>query len=891
MPSAAIGTVTVVGNRTGTHAGSTTPLPDNAGVTFDPSISFAAGETVTVTSKAIVAGDTSYSFTVGTPAPDPGVQLAAGETPTATARGTRAMSAPTFITRPDLRPPGVKINVAAAGTAPGLLFATPVANSTAGVDQGVMIYNNDGEPVWFRHTSAGIVGDAFVGEYLGKTALFWYEGQDPYGPGNYRGEWVVVDTAYQELARIRMGNGYRADVHDIQLTDRGTAYLMAYSPLTCTGIAPLADCRPGGTVLESVLQEVDLATGTVLWEWHSLDHIPLARSVVASDAPVFDYIHTNSLDLDVDGDVLLSARTTSAVYRIDRSTGELVWTFGGNDTDFPNLVNQPSGITGPDYQHDFTHRGGNSYGWFDNGVIRGGPSWGAIATLDPGTGTATYTQQLIHNPVIFGSTQGSMQGLPAGHNLAAWGGLGQITEFDVDGTPVFDASLVSTATYRQFRFEWTGTPAEAPVAKALPSGSGTAVSVSWNGDTRTAKWRILTGSSPDQLSASTTVARTGFETTTVLPGGPSWVAAEALDGSDSVLGRTAPVQGSQWFQESAAPPAGPTDLPLVGDFGGTRNDDALYYRPGSGADVLQVSNGQGGFTPIGLSPVGGTYSPLVGDFVGDDRDEVLWTLPGSANAYMWRFDLQARSGTVTTASASFKVPATVTRALVLDNRPSYGGGYDEVFWYAAGAAPDRVDRFSWPASPGGLSITSRPITVSGTYTLATGDFDGNGQADVLFYSPGPQRDSIWFTQGTAAGSTGSRPSVFYVDSTYTPFAANFTGTEQRDEILYNANGAAGDVLWTFDALGAFVAKDVTTAATGTGYVLSGPNDRLMTWEAGSSPAIWLLAPGPSASRPSGNTPLASGYRPAIGDFTGAGGTSSVLWYDPGAGVELLYRGA
>ena len=64
----------------------------------------------------------------------------------------------------------------------------------------------------------------------------------------------------------------------------------------------------------------------------------------------------------------------------------------------------------------------------------------------------------------------------------------------------------------------------------------------------------------------------------------------------------------------------------------------------------------------------------------------------------------------------------------------------------------------------------------------------------------------------------------------------------------------------------------------------------MTWFPGSSPGILETDPLPPTSRPSGNTSLGAGYYPIVGDFVGAPGTSSVLWYAAGAAPERLYVG-
>lgn len=890
--ASAIGAVTATGSESGPHQGRLAPLAQGPGVTFTPEVAFTPGETVEVTTGAVVSGadGLTYSFTVGQPAPHPGLQLDDG-TPVPSDRAGRA-APPRFSTRPDLRPPGIDINVPASGTAPGLLFATPRGSAGAGVDQGVLIYDDAGEPVWFHPvTTPGItIGNAFVATYAGAPALVWFEGTAPFGQGSYRGEWVVVDSTYREVARVAMGNGYHADLHDIRFTDRGSAYLMAYNPLICTGAPPLDACVPGATVLDGVVQEVDVRSGQVLWEWHSLDHIPLTDSYVDLTSSLLDYFHINSIDLDEDGDVLLSARVTSALYKIDRESGDLLWIFGGKRSSFPNLVGNPGPTAGPDYPHDVVSRGGGSYSWFDNGTRRGGPSRGHIVSLDPSTGTATYTTSLERSDGIFAPAQGNMQPLPGGGNLLSWGGTGVLTEFDASGQEVFDTTLTGNGSYRQFRDEWTGAPATSPVATAGSDPGGTAVAVSWNGDTRTRRWRILGGEGAGSLSPLQTVDRSGFETTAVVAGRPATLVVEALDAEGQVIGRSAPVAGARWFSETAGPSISGTYQPLVGDFGGTRNDDIIYYRPGPGPDFLHTSDGSGGFSSTLLPAVNGDYTPLVGDFVGDDRDEVLWTRAGSSFAALWRFDLGPRTSPAAIRGASLRVPATVSQALVLGHRRPYGGGADEVLFYAAGSAPDSIVHLSWPLG-GALSQAPRVIAVNGTYSPVSGDFDGNGQADVLWYAPGPGADFLWLSSGNARGSTGHRSVPVSINGSYQVFSRNFRDAERRDEVAFFAPGPGPDSLWSFDAGGGHVSVPFASPSAGFGLALDGGTASLMPWLPGSSPDIIRFSTVTPTSRPSGNTPVPAGYEPIIGDFVGPGGVSSVLWYAPGPAPERLDIGS
>jgi hypothetical protein len=88
----------------------------------------------------------------------------------------------------------------------------------------------------------------------------------------------------------------------------------------------------------------------VLFEWHSLDHVGLDESY--KDLPeeaggTFDYFHINSIEVDHDSNLLVSARNTFTVYKIDRRSGEIIWRLGGKKSDF-----EMGPGTWMRYQHD-----------------------------------------------------------------------------------------------------------------------------------------------------------------------------------------------------------------------------------------------------------------------------------------------------------------------------------------------------------------------------------------------------------------------------------------------------------------------------------------------------------------------------------------------------------
>jgi Arylsulfotransferase (ASST) len=214
----------------------------------------------------------------------------------------------------------------------------------------------------------------------------------------------------------------------------------------------------GGTgsqvVWDYVVQEIDVRTGNVLFSWNSLDHVPVTDSYYSPPAngSVFDYFHGNSIALTSDGNLLISGRRVSAVYKVNRATGAVIWELGGKHSSFTLA---PSGQQWFCYQHHARQPQPNVITLFDDGGS--GPSAcpnhasrALTLTLDTASHTATVTCDLGHNPPLHASIVGSCQTLPNGDDLVSRGNLREITEFNPAGKPDFDMSF-SGRTYRAFR--------------------------------------------------------------------------------------------------------------------------------------------------------------------------------------------------------------------------------------------------------------------------------------------------------------------------------------------------------------------------------------------------------------------------------------------------------
>lgn len=472
-----------------------------------------------------------------------GVSVAGVATPrgrAATVRRLAGSLSPTpiahsFVTRPDLAPPTVEILARTAGASPGSIFIAPftLANPVTEAS-GPLILDGRGNPVWFRPVKGKTGMDLRVQRLRGQDVLTWWEGTPL---GVYGGSWLIADSSYRVIGRVRAVNGYSGDLHDMVLTPRGTALVTIYSELRAD-LTPVGGA-PDTRVVEGIVQEIDLRTGKALLEWHSLDHIALDESYelgVTRDGNV-DYFHLNSIGLDADGHLLLSARHTHAIYKVHRRTGQVIWRLGGKRSDF---------ALGPgaafSYQHDARRHEDGTITLFDNAsslpTDHTTVSRAIRLDVNAGARTVRLVSEFRPTDIRTGWAMGNAQQLPDGGMFIGWGMYPGFSEFSPAGTVRFDAKFVGgSVSYRARRYRWVGRPTDRPAIAAKTTADGTTlVFTSWNGATEVARWRILAGSSRSDLRRARVVEKRGFEAAVGLGGSPRYVAVVALDREGRPLG-------------------------------------------------------------------------------------------------------------------------------------------------------------------------------------------------------------------------------------------------------------------------------------------------------------------------------------------------------------------
>jgi Arylsulfotransferase (ASST) len=424
-----------------------------------------------------------------------------------------------FVTRADLQPPLVHVLTPAHAAAPGYIFVAPKKKAT---QAGPLILDDRGNVVWFHPLDTHGVTDFRVQRYRGKPVLTWWRGAaTTHGIGT-AGGYVIADESYRPIAFVTAKNHLTGDIHEFLLTPQNTSLFTVYHKLKYD-LSPLGGPKDG-ELWEAVVQEVDVATGKLLFEWHSLPHVAPSESYEhVPDKIPYDYFHINSIEPDGPDKLLLSGRHVGAIYEIRKSDGAVLWRLGGKESDF--TLGRGTHFS---WQHDARRLPDGTISLFDNAAEHPGEakeSKALVLRLDETKHTATLVRSYTRPKPLLSTSQGNAQLLANGDLLVGWGANPYVTEFSPDGGVRFDLTFGNkdVDSYRAYRDAWVGRPTTRPRA-VVRDGR---VYVSWNGATEVVKWRIVGGA---------TFPKTGFESSS--PVTSKDVVVQALDADGRVLGST-----------------------------------------------------------------------------------------------------------------------------------------------------------------------------------------------------------------------------------------------------------------------------------------------------------------------------------------------------------------
>jgi hypothetical protein len=529
-----IRSVSVTGALSGAHGGRLRPYSGRRGASFLLRSPLTQGERARVMIRIRGRAALRYSFSVA--------RFGAAQ-PLLNIPVVQQSKVQHFVSLPGLVPPRITVR---RGAASGSIFLTPLpspivhpgSNNTVTISPvgpgGPMILDRHGQLVWFRQlTPPDVAANLRIQRYRGKRTLTWWQGPvtaQAFGLG----EGVIADSSYRTIATVHAGNGYAMDIHEFTLTGGGHALFTVYKPvLVHLPGAPSGKLSP---LLDSIVQEVDIRTGLVVWEWHALGHIPLGESYATpANSASYDAFHINSIQPLARGRVLISARDTSAIYEVDRASGRIVWTLGGKASSFR---------LGPGarfwFQHDAQALPCNRISLFDDeaGPPQKAPSSrGLVLKLDMRRRTVRVARELHRPGETSAQSEGSLQTRPGGNLFAGFGAQPFFSEFSPSGRLLFDASLPQDdGSYRAYTFRWSAKPRTRPDVAVRRTGRSTvSVYASWNGATAVRRWQVLAGLPAGRLWPVASAARRSFETRIDVSGSGTRFAVRALGARGRVL--------------------------------------------------------------------------------------------------------------------------------------------------------------------------------------------------------------------------------------------------------------------------------------------------------------------------------------------------------------------
>jgi Arylsulfotransferase (ASST) len=538
-----ISSVTVKGSTSGSHAGRLLPFSRKRGAVFQPDEPLTEGERADVVVRVKGRKAQKLSFTVARLVTNP---------PFIQVTATQPDKLQSFVSEPVMKPP--KITVLKRGGSPDPVFLTPLPSpivhpgSTTTITLtpvglgGPLIVDRAGNVVWFKQEQRpNVAANLQIQRFDGKPVLTWWRG--PVTVAAYGlGEGIIADTRYRTKYTVRAGNGYAMDIHEFSLTPEGDAMFPVYSLVKVH--VPGTPKGTLTTMIDSILQQVDVRTGRVTWEWHSLAKIPVSDSYATQEnSAFFDVYHINSIEPVGEDRVLVSMRDTSTIYLIDRPSGRIVWKLGGKSSDFK--LGRGARFW---FQHDARMVGPNRVSLFDDeaGPPQVAPTARALfLSLDMRKKRASVEAQYTRSNDTSPQSEGSVQVLDDENVFAGFGAEPFFTEWTKSGKKVYDARLpIDDGSYRVYTYPWRTTPKTRPAIAARSGADGAvAVYASWNGATEVARWQVLAGAGAGSLRpAGSSKGRTGFETRIDLPSSSAALyAVQALDAKGKVLSTSRPV--------------------------------------------------------------------------------------------------------------------------------------------------------------------------------------------------------------------------------------------------------------------------------------------------------------------------------------------------------------
>lgn len=334
----------------------------------------------------------------------------------------------------------------------GYYFLVPIRVGSGGPVQNPtqMILDRNGNVVYTKEFASGNTGDF----KLQPNGLISY---------SFQNKFYLMDSTFTIVDSVRIKNGFIQDGHDMQILPNGHFLLLGWENITMD-LSSYAIFNNNGTVGSAnatvrcgIVQEQD-ANKNVVFEWHSKDYFNFTEvdTMRLLNPANVDWTHFNAVELDDDGNILVSVRHFNEITKVNRSTGAVMWRLGGKMNQF-TFTNDSTQFIG---QHDIRRIANGNITILDNG--RPGPPVHPVRakeySLDENNLIATLVWSHTSDSLISSEAIGNVQRLSNGNTLINYGMVDNLPQvFNVvnsAGGKVFELAFTdSLRSYRVFNYE------------------------------------------------------------------------------------------------------------------------------------------------------------------------------------------------------------------------------------------------------------------------------------------------------------------------------------------------------------------------------------------------------------------------------------------------------
>jgi len=318
------------------------------------------------------------------------------------------------------------------------LFLGPTASGSG----HLMILDNELTPLFYKKVTGNVFD--FKLQPNGKLTYNIYSVYC-YGLDN----WGIRDKQY--IAP----QGFALDIHDLQVMEDGSYYVFGRDHITIDMSQYVTGGDTAAILVAHTIHHMD-ADGNEIWRWNSFDHYDILDVDDAIDLTnhTIDWTHCNSIEIDSDGNLIISTRNFNEITKISRQTEEIIWRLGGERNQF-QFIND---IRGFGRQHDARVLSNGNLALFDNGHMLI-PQYSSYVEydIDEQNFTATLIRRYSRNGTIYSQSRGGVQELSNGNILISWDDLQNpfVSELSPEDSIVYEVRYDNYVhQYRAYKFPW-----------------------------------------------------------------------------------------------------------------------------------------------------------------------------------------------------------------------------------------------------------------------------------------------------------------------------------------------------------------------------------------------------------------------------------------------------